>query len=317
MFLERHSRYIRRYEIVLGARKSTAPIIPMIAEEKDFSVFDALSEKLANDKASVKQANGDTIELIKIKPLANEDAIALLFHRTSPDAADPTYRKKRAGRVSVRTPDKDEDEEQSVSCHMVIKTSPKNDHTYLATLEEIPGLSMALVQEVIAAILRDYTYKFSRKGADEATYCTIKVNGIKSETVADALQTGRASFITLTRPAPADYTDGDGLFVPQNQIMKLRIQGEIQEQTWRDKIGGLLTKAKRDGWKRFNVEISLPEKRTRQVSLDIERIQNASEILFVRSDLVDLPAEIGVCSVDFHDGLIEKSLNVLRLAEQP
>ncbi|MFH7450802.1 hypothetical protein RA279_28005, partial [Pseudomonas syringae pv. tagetis] len=94
-------------------------------------------------------------------------------------------------------------------------------------------------------------------------------------------------------------------------------QGEIQEQTWRDKIGSLLTKAKRDGWKRFNVEISLPEKRTRQVSLDMERIQNASEILFVRSDLVDLPAEIGVCSVDFHDGLIEKSLNVLRLAEQP
>lgn len=96
--------------------------------------------------------------------------------------------------------------------------------------------------------------------------------------------------------------------------MKLRVKGQIQEQNWKDKIGGLLKTAKKDGWEKFNIEISLPDKRTRQVSLD--RVQDAKEVLFVKADRVDLATEIGVCSTDFHSDLLKKSLGVLKLIEK-
>lgn len=315
MFLEKFSRYIRRYEVILGARKTTAPVLPLVADKDEYSVFDAINEKLAKDKASIKQNNGDTVELIKVKYLQNENALSLLFHRASPDAADPTYRKKAAGKVSVRTADKEDDEEQSVSCHLIIRATPHKDSRYFAVLEEIPGLSMGVVREVIAMILVDYQYKFNKKKKKEdSTYCTIKVEGVKSETVADALKTGRANFITLTRQAPAKYTDGDGLWVPVNDVMKLRVKGDIQEQNWKAKIGGLLQIAKRDGWERFNIEIALPDDRKRQVSMD--KMQDAKEILFVKADQVTLSKEIGVCSSDFHNDLVKKSLGVLSMIEK-
>lgn len=313
MFLEKFNRYVRRYDVVLGARKSSAPVLPLVANDGEYSVFDAINEKLKTGKATIKQSNGDLVELIKAEHLNQENAIVLLFHRASPDAADPTYRKRAGGRLSVRVADKEDDEEQSVSCHLVIRATPHSGNSYFATLEEIPGLSMGVLREVLAALLQDYTYKFEKKKKEQETYCTIRAEGMKSETVADALKTGKANFITLVRKAPAKYVDGDGLWEPMNDIMKLRVKGEIQEENWRDKIGGLLKTAKDDGWEKFNIEIALPEKRTRQVSLD--RMQDAQEILFVKADNIVLANEIGVCSTDFHRELVEKSMGVLRLIE--
>ena len=203
---------------------------------------------------------------------------------------------------------------QSVSCHMIIRAAPYKDSHYRTTLEEIPGLSMGIVREVIAALLQDYEYKFKKKKGEDSTYCTIKAVGLKSETMADALKTGTANFITLTRKAPAKYVDGDGLWEPGNDVMKLLIKGEIQEENWKDKVGALLTMAKKDGWEKFNIQISLPDKRTRQVSLD--RVQDAKEVLFVKADRVDLATEIGVCSTDFHADLVNESLGVLQLIEK-
>lgn len=194
MFLEKFSRYIRRYEIILGARKSTAPVLPLVGKDGEYSVLDAIQTKLKNDKASITQSNGDIVELIKVEHRKTDNVLALLFHRASPDAADPTYRKKKAGKVSVRVADKEDDEEQSVSCHMLIRTTPHTETRYLTTLEEIPGLSMGVVREVVAALLQDYQYKFTKKKKEETTYCTVKAEGLKSETMADALKTGTANF---------------------------------------------------------------------------------------------------------------------------
>ena len=112
MFLEKFSRYIRRYELILGARKPTAPVLPLIANDGKYSVLDAIQEKLRNDRARLIQSNGDIVELIRVEHREADDVLVLLFHRASPNAADPTYRKKKAGRVSVRVADKDDDEEQ-------------------------------------------------------------------------------------------------------------------------------------------------------------------------------------------------------------
>lgn len=317
MFLEKLSRYFRRYEIVLGARKGTAPILPLVADAGQYSVLDAINEKLAKDKAFVKQSNGSIVELIKAKFDSQNNMLVLLFHRTNPDAAEPTYRKKHHGKITVRIGDRDDDEEQSVSCHLLIRATPHKDHRYYCVLEEIPGLSMAIVREVVAVALHDYVYKYDKKTKkstqEESTYCTIKAEGLKSESVADALKTGKANFITLTRPANPKYADSEGILEPVTETMKLRVTGVLEETNWQQKMGHLLEKAKGDGWQKFNVEISLPNNRTRQVSL--ERQQDAKEILFVKADQVGLSAEITACSTDFHVELVAKGEGILRLLE--
>lgn len=90
MFLEKFSRYFRRYELVLGARKTTAPILPLVAADGEYSILDAINDKLRKDKASITQSNGEIVELVKAKHVAETNTVVLLFHRASPNAADPT-----------------------------------------------------------------------------------------------------------------------------------------------------------------------------------------------------------------------------------
>lgn len=317
MFLEKFSRYFRRYEIILGARKKTAPVLPIVAKHGEYSVLDAINEAINKDKAWIKQSNGEIVDLVKAEYDSANKTVVLLFHRANPDAADPTYRKKNKGKITVRVGDRDDEEEQSVSCHLLIRVTPREYVKYYAVLEEIPGLSMATIREVMAKTLNEYEYKFDKKlkkkTIEETTYCTIRAEGIKSETVADALKTGKANFITLTRTADAAYADSEGILEPVIETMKLRVKGILEEANWKVKMGALIEKAKGDGWQKFNVEIALPGNRTRQVILDRE--QNAKEILFVKADQVSLDNEITICSTDFHADLVKKGRAILDTLE--
>lgn len=313
MFLEKFSRYFKRYEIILASRKKHAATIPLVGPDGAYSVYDAIQQKLKAGRTTIKQSNNDTVELIEAEYRSKDNTLAILFHRASPDAADPAYRKKKAGKLSVRTANKEADEEQSVSAHLLIRATPYKDQCYKATLEEIPGLSMGVVREIIADILNEYEYKFmTPKNKEETTYCTIKAEGIKSETIADALKTGQANFVTFTRRAPADYVDGDGLWEPVSNIMKLRIKGKIETKDWKRKIGGLLDRAHKDGWESFNIEISDGE---RKKSVSLDREQDAKEIIFVKADRIDMPIELSRCSIDLNESIIRAGLEVLKRIE--
>lgn len=94
MFLEKRSRFIRHYQFNIYGRKKRAPAIPMVADVGEYSVTDAIKRLYVGDQAFVHAANGDLIEIVHIKHDPNAETLTLLFHRASPDAADPDYRKK-------------------------------------------------------------------------------------------------------------------------------------------------------------------------------------------------------------------------------
>lgn len=313
MFLEKFSRFVRRYHLVFHPAHKAAPTLPLIADDGEYSVLDALEKKRAAGTALITMKNKDVIELIKVQHFPDREVVALLFHRGSPDAADPIYRKRGGGGLTVRQAEKEDGEEQSVSAHLVISTRAIEEGRYDANLEEIPGINMSYVQQIIAQTLNDYLYNYEvgkRKIKTLQTRTIVKAEGIKSETIGNALKQGKIDFITFIKPAPAKYVDADGLWEPMNDVMRLKVKGKIDADDWQDKVAALVAEAKADGWEDFNIEIDLGNKRSKTIAL--EREQEAKEILFVKADEISLKNELSPCSVELQDEVIDRCIDLMR-----
>lgn len=313
MFLEKFSRFVRLYHLVFRPAHQAAAFMPLVADEGEFSVLDALNTRWAAGKAGLTMKNDDVLELVKVEHFPERQVLVLLFHRGSPDAADPMYRRPIDGGYSVRQGEKEEDEVQSVSAHLVISTIAIEEGRYDASLEEIPGINMSLVQQIIAQALNDYPYDYQvgkRKIRIEQTRCLVKAEGLKSETIGSALKEGKIDFITFIKPAPAKYVDADGLWEPMNDVMRLKVKGKIDADHWQDKVSALVEEAKADGWEDFNIEIDLGNKRSKTIALDRE--QDAKEILFVKSEFIEVATELLPCSVVVQDEVVDKCIALMR-----
>ncbi|WP_421413115.1 hypothetical protein [Agrobacterium tumefaciens] len=314
MFLEKHSRFFRKFEFNFVPRHTGAPPLPLTGKAGNYSIHDAIKTWIASEKALEVQANNDIVELMDVDYSQSERALVILVHRASPNAAEPVYRKKareKAGkRVTVRQAVKDADEEQSLSAHVVISDDGNPSSPFRAVLEEIPGISMAVVRRLIADALREYPYDFERKNKKLQTYSTFKPEGVKSENMTNALEKGNLNFLTLVRPAKPDFVDADGIFKPEQEVMRLRITGKIDSDNWKDTITNLVKNATAQGWADFKVDIDLDDERNRTVKIDQDA--EAKEILFVRSEQVKFKTSLPACSVDFVDEVIEKAVKIAK-----
>lgn len=269
---------------------------------------DAFEQRLATGKALVVQPNGDIVELMKVSFDTVNDALVLLFHRASPNAAEPSYRKKAredAGvKVTLRQAEKAEGEEQAVSAHLVISAPPISQGLFRAALEEIPGINMGLVSQILAVSLGEYKYGVKRGKKELATYSVFKPEGLKSESITKALQKGSLDYVTLIRDAKPSFVDSEGIFKPVTETMRLKVEGKIDGANWRDQLRDLVSGAKADGWEKFNLDLGLENDRRKTVELDRET--EAKEVLFVRSEQVALKSEQRTCSLDISSEIVEK-----------
>jgi len=313
LFLEKHSRFFRRYEFSFAPRHNGAPYLPLFAEANAYSVYDALKTKVAKEEALEVQPNGDVVELMDVDYDAKNNTLILLFHRASPDAADPAYRKKareEAGTtVTIRKAQKEDGEEQSVSAHLIIADGPIREGVFRAALEEIPGISMAVLRRVIAHSLADYRYEFERKKKAIETYSTFKPTGVPSETLTGALKSGSLEYVNLVRPAKADFVDADGLFQPQIETMRLKVEGEITSDNWQKLLPDFIKKARVAGWTDFSVDLELDDNRRRTVKMDKQ--EEAKEVLFVRSEEIAFETELEVCSINIIPEVVSKVLKLI------
>jgi hypothetical protein len=306
LFLEKHSRFLRLYDLRFSPRHKGAAFLPLTGGSKNFSVLDALQKHIDSEKALVVQQNGDVIELMSVQDM--NQCLVLLFHRASPNAADPSYRKKAraaAGKkVTLRQSTKAPDEEQSVSALLVVRHAAHGPGIYRSALEEIPGIAMGSVRHIIGAALKDYSYDFLRGKQKVDTYSVFRPEGLKSETLTNALKKGRLGFVTLSRPAKAPFVDSDGLFKPVRETMKLQVVGEVTSGGWKTQVGKLLRAAKLAGWEDFSVDIGLENDRQRTVQLDRE--DEAKEVLFVKSELISLAKPLATCSLAPSPEVVQK-----------
>jgi hypothetical protein len=252
-------------------------------------------------------ANNDIIELVKVEVDQARKTVVLLFHRGSPDAADPTYRKRVNDEIKLRLGQKEADEEQSVSAHLIIAIKPWKAGFYTAILEEIPGLSMGVIQPIISQALAEYPYQYEDKhGEAQATYCVAKATGVKSQSVKDALNSGKMKFLTLVRPYKANYIDDDDRLEPEDEKLRIKVKPGTAGTDWLNMFEGVIEGAKKDGWEEFKVDIDLGNDRSRQVV--VGREQDAKEVLFIRSEQIGIKDALDVCSTKVRYDLVDQAI---------
>jgi hypothetical protein len=312
--LEKRSRFLRRYELSFGPRAKGGYVLPLIANDGEVSVLAALRQALRSKKASLAQANGDSVDLIAVTYDAKLGVLVLLFHRASPNAADPAYRKITSDQMSVRQAKKENGEEQTVSAHLVIKTKSKRPGTYDAALEEMPGLSLSTIRPIIGLALNDFRYAYEdRKGNEKETYSTFKPYGLKAESLTAALKSkGSLNFLTLTRTKVPDAPDSEGIAEPQVEKIKYKIIGDPTAPEWRAKFATFVKNAREKEWDDITLDMSLEDDRHRTVKVDREA--EAAEILFVRAEQIHVSEDLNPCTMKVVDALVTQATKLLAKA---
>ena len=309
MFLEKHNRCVRRYNLTLAPRHALGAPLPLIAEKGQPSIFDALDGGIKTDTVKAAQSNGDIVTLVELDP-RDDGVLVLLFHRDSPNAADPTYRRIAEGKRHIRTGEKDDDEEQTVSAHLVISPVAGNANTYKVVLEEIPGLSASSLIEIIRIGLSEYQYDYTDKRGDlKQTYCTLRYEGEKSAKLEEALAKGILD-IKLSKPATVDFLDADGIVAPGRETATLKLKADLEPKDVLEKLKIWKKKAADAGWTDFSVDLQLDHNRKKTVK--IEREDEAKEILFVRSEQLTFVTSMPVCSPTIVAEFVTKSIELIK-----
>lgn len=130
-----------------------------------------------------------------------------------------------------------------------------------------------------------------------------------SETLTGALKSGSLEYVNLVRPAKADFVDADGLFQPQIETMRLKVEGEITSDNWQKLLPDFIKKARVAGWTDFSVDLELDDNRRRTVKMDKQ--EEAKEVLFVRSEEIAFETELEVCSINIIPEVVSKVLKLI------
>jgi len=300
---------VRRYNITLSARHSLGAPLPLVADFGQPSIYDALHSGMKVEMLKGTQSNGDIVTLVEIDPRA-DGVLVLLFHRDSPNAADPTYRRIKEGKRFIRTGEKDDDEEQTVSAHLVISPVAGSSHLYRAVLEEIPGLSASSLIEIVRTRLSEYQYDYTDKKGDlKQTYCTLRYEGEKSAKLEEALANGILD-IKLSKPTAIDFLDAEGIVAPGRQTAILKLKADLEPKDVLTKLKLWKKKAADAGWTDFSVDLQLDHNRKKTVK--IEREDEAKEILFVRSEQLNFATSMPVCTPSIIEEFVTKSVELIK-----
>ncbi len=296
MILEPGHRFFKQYDLIVGARKSTAKPIPLLSDIPTTLTVESLIQGMLNKGSVADKSDHDLIQLMSMHR-STAGNLVLFFHRDALKAAAPVYRTSTpSGSVSVSKYKKKPNEEQAVSCHLVISPKIRNG-AYPCVLEEVPGMNMGAVLHVLKKTIFNYShysFKHPKTGKVEDTYATIKAVGFQSEKLKQALSKSRWNMVTLTKPADSKIVDGIPFLKPKPQTMEIKVDAKLPKADAYKYMQTLAKKAFGAGWEDFRVDIEFDDDRKRGVSFDRNAL--GQDILFVKSTQLKIHPEVENCS---------------------
>lgn len=305
MLLGTHSRFFLRHELSFRPAHNRGEPLPFQDSGRTLNVEDILRKGIAAGRANFVLRNQDIVRLTAMDVRPRDKLAVLLFRRSDPNAAAPVFEHRKKG--TLRKVAKEIDEAVAVSAHLFASLAGiKNraNPTYRAILEEVPGLGRTYIQAVFHTLLTENLYHYTdRRGDKKETHSIPKLDGVKSEKVGGALKTSHVSSVTLVRPGNVEGLDTAGLVVAREERMKLIIRAEPE------KTLGVIKKIqnwmKTHDWKDALVEVEMPENRKRVVS--IAREADAADILFIRSEPIDVGNPLDPCTDKINEELVARA----------
>lgn len=241
MLLADNERFLIKCDIDLQPYPKEAP--PMHLK----NCIPTLSRLIKSGDASYEINKGrSVVRLLDVQTLNNH--YLLLIQYANMDASDPAFANVKTG-VS-RIAKKMLDEGIGVTCHIVIRNEPTNSaipNTYTAVIEEIPGITRALLSQALTSWFKDsgFTYRKADGKTDLKCRPIVEVSFQASQTLEKTLSTGYLAGITATRKAVPNSLDQAGTIIVEEEILKISTKYKQGEKAVRavklayDKLRGL------------------------------------------------------------------------------
>jgi hypothetical protein len=305
MLLDPYSRFFVRHQLQFRSCRNQGLPLPFRSGNDTLDVENALHGAIADGTAQTILQNHDVVRLTRMDVRADDNIVVLLFRRTDPDASTPIV--ENLDTRTLRPLDKQENDAMAVSAHLFIELGSIEGAihpTYRAILEEVPGLGRTYVNHIFADVLRKLKYDYTdHRGDVKETYTIVDFHGIKSETIGNALRGAAMPYVELVRPGTVGGLDSEGLVIPRQQRMKLMLRATPAQTL--PLLGRIKDWAFGEDWTDVLVRVDLPENRSRMVTL--AREIDAADVLFVRSEEINVSQPLDVCTETINEELVAKA----------
>ncbi len=254
------------------------------------------------------------IRLVDVKETASD--YRLLFQYANRDASDPAFANLKTGESRIAK--KEEDEGIGATLHMVVEKKAKSEsfpNTYTAVIEEVPGITRALLSQALTAFFKHCGFTFKKPDGKKDLVCRpiVNIDFHASSTLEKTLSTGYLAGITAIRKVAKNSLDEEGLIRIDEEILKIstkfrRGEGAVKavKQAY-DKLRGM-------GYGTMRITYRDANKRTGSDSFSLNAERSLKELAtaqLAQRDKAVLATNIDVCQEEMHPELLGKMVKFL------
>jgi hypothetical protein len=287
-----------------------------------------------NGSAVHKYRNQEVTIRIKEMKLIKDYAV-LLIHTSDVKATDPAFSNTETGQVRVEA--KQTNEGIGAACHVIINRQTLNNKKgyHLSIVEEVVGLPKSAIETFINYLFRtSCTTNYNKQGSKnkKGNICRPKVtfNGHASSTLKESLTHSTLQGITLLNHNDGQYIDNNQELMMTEQVIRIKVGGSPSGST----AVSLIEKAKSFGAERKYDQVRVQyaevvaEETVKDAKGEVKKKQikkqrtipfsakesDIANLLFTKSELVELKEEIGQCENKVHSELANKMKKLLEKA---
>ncbi|MDA5602983.1 hypothetical protein LRM19_01160 [Enterobacter sp. PI-10] len=309
MLLGDNERYMIKCDVDLDPFPKEAP--SMLLRNCMPTLFELKKKKEAFYEVNKGRS---VIRLVDIKETQSD--YRLLFQYANRDVSDPAFANLKTGERRIAK--KDEDEGLGATLHMVIEKNAKNEafpNTYTAVIEEVPGITRALLSQALTAFFKHCGFTFRKPDGKNDLVCRpiVSIDFHASSTLEKTLSTGYLAGITAVRKVAKDSLDEEGLIRVDEEILKIstkfkRGEGAVKAvKRAYDKLRGM-------GYGTMRITYKDANRRTGSDSFSLNTDRSLKELAtaqLAQRDKAILATNIDVCQEQMHPELLRKMITFL------
>lgn len=309
MLLGDNERFIIKCDVDLEPYPKEAP--SMLLRNCLPTLFELIKQKEAFYEINKGRS---VIRLVDIKETAYD--YRLLFQYANRDASDPAFANLKTGETRIAK--KKEDEGLGATLHMVIEKYAKNEYfpnTYTAVIEEVPGITRALLSQALTAFFKHCGFTFKKPDGKKDLICRpiVNIEFHASSTLEKTLSTGYLAGITATRKVTKNSLDEEGLISVDEEILKIstkvkRGEGAVKAvKRAYDKLRGM-------GYGSMRITYKDANRRTGSDSFNLSADRSLKELAtaqLAQREKAILATNIEVCQKEMHQELLGKMVDFL------
>ncbi|GIU32789.1 hypothetical protein [Shewanella sp. MBTL60-007] len=297
-------------------------------------VLSKVEQTWRNGQAVHKYRNKElTIRVKDFKKV--KDYALLLIHVSDIKATDPAFSNVATGEVRVEA--KKVDEGIGAACHVIFsrKTIGNKKGWYLSIIEEVVGIPKSTIEQFLTYLFREScSTNYKKEGSKSKTGNICRplavFNGHASSTLKESLSHSSLQGITLLNHNEGGFIDDNQELKMSEQVIRLSVIGAPSGNQAIDLIKKAASFGKKSNYDEVRVqyvEVVAEEKRLdRKGKATVRSVKkqrtlpfsakeaDVANLLFTKSELIELKQEIGQCEDTIHSELANKMKSLLAKA---